>query len=494
ARRTPDASYSSEIECALALSWVETELEDALKQRVKQVPLEDTERWSELTCRSWVLRVLEELDAEGWISVRVGSTVEDVEAEAKDGAAAAAAGNGDRVLRMDKATAAIKAADLTPTEHLMLLDFVKEAYESSLTARVVLDRIGDGDRPVEETLRVLKEDWHELVAVISRATPIDAPLRDLVYRRDRSKCLVTPSDRQQLDAPEPTFIIPPSLTDLVGGDETKHASKSLLDAYMTPTRAARLLSMVSDMSDTGRLQNALLLTPSILQAFQNGHIDIGSPGAKSWNDIDEDSGRDDLKSELKVGALYNLQVSTSFLLGRIPHNNSPLPAFFSRTTQRIVRTIWLLVPKFIRVAYYTHTLKKWKKEYGDQFAYHSYNFPFGLNATCNFYSHFNEPVALRLVERFAPSIPAPLLIDTFRYDSLDWFISTNLPGDFVRRNIYHMSYAERDQLAADLSNVIAQMHKIPNPSPYRFASVSGGPIHDFRIDSWGIGPFNDEAI
>ena len=98
-RRTPDASYSADVVCALALSSVESELEDALKKRVKQVSLEDTERWGQLTCRTWLLRVLEELDAEGWISVRVGSTVEDVEAEAKDGAAAAAEGNGDRVLR-----------------------------------------------------------------------------------------------------------------------------------------------------------------------------------------------------------------------------------------------------------------------------------------------------------------------------------------------------------------------------------------------------------
>lgn len=66
---------------------------------------------------------------------------------------------------VDKAKAAIETADLTPTEHLILLDFVKEAYEPSLTAWVVLDRIRDGDGPVEETLRVLKEDWHELVAI-----------------------------------------------------------------------------------------------------------------------------------------------------------------------------------------------------------------------------------------------------------------------------------------------------------------------------------------
>jgi hypothetical protein len=56
-----------------------------------------------------------------------------------------------------------------------------------------------------------------------------------------------------------------------------------------------------------------------------------------------------------------------------------------------------------------------------------------------------------------------------------------------------MSYPERNQLAADLCNIIAQMHKIPNTTPYRFANVSGGPIHDHRIDSGVAGPFNSEA-
>jgi hypothetical protein len=66
---------------------------------------------------------------------------------------------------VDKAIAAIKAADLTPIEHLILLNFVDEAYQPSLTTRQVLDRIRNDERPVEETLRVLKEEWHELVAI-----------------------------------------------------------------------------------------------------------------------------------------------------------------------------------------------------------------------------------------------------------------------------------------------------------------------------------------
>lgn len=117
--------------------------------------------------------------------------------------------------------------------------------------------------------------------------------------------------------------------------------------------------------------------------------------------------------------------------------------------------------------------------------------PFGLYAKCGI--HSNEPNALRLLEREAPSIPAPLLIDTFHHDSADWFISTRVLGTRVLGLLHRMSYPERDQLAADLSDIIAKMHKIRNTTPYRFANVTGGPIYDRRIDYEGVGPFNNEA-
>lgn len=66
---------------------------------------------------------------------------------------------------VDTAISAIETADLTAIEHKILVNFVKEAYEPSLAAQEVLDRIRGDDRPVEEALRVLKQDWHELVAV-----------------------------------------------------------------------------------------------------------------------------------------------------------------------------------------------------------------------------------------------------------------------------------------------------------------------------------------
>lgn len=69
---------------------------------------------------------------------------------------------------------------------------------------------------------------------------------------------------------------------------------------MTPSRAARLQSMVSDRSESGRLANALLLAPSIQRAFKNGHLQARLASAKNWNSLDEDAGKDDLKAEVSI--------------------------------------------------------------------------------------------------------------------------------------------------------------------------------------------------
>lgn len=72
---------------------------------------------------------------------------------------------------------------------------------------------------------------------------------------------------------------------------------------MTPSRAARLRSMILDTSDAGRLSNAWLLTPSILHALQNGHLQVRFRGARNWNTLDEDAATDDLKAEVSISNL-----------------------------------------------------------------------------------------------------------------------------------------------------------------------------------------------
>lgn len=70
-----------------------------------------------------------------------------------------------------------------------------------------------------------------------------------------------------------------------------------------PLRAARLRSMLSDTSDAGRLLNAWLLTPSILRAFRNGHLQIRLRGAKNWNTLKEDAGTDESKAEVSISPI-----------------------------------------------------------------------------------------------------------------------------------------------------------------------------------------------
>lgn len=64
---------------------------------------------------------------------------------------------------IDDALAAIKSASLTPTEHLILEQFVTEAVNSECAAQYVLETIGDSSSGVEVALRKLKMNWKRLV-------------------------------------------------------------------------------------------------------------------------------------------------------------------------------------------------------------------------------------------------------------------------------------------------------------------------------------------
>jgi hypothetical protein len=64
------------------------------------------------------------------------------------------------------ATNAIRRTHLTPIEHKILVDFIEQAVTPAVAAREVLRRLrcSGPERPAEEILRELKEDWRRLVA------------------------------------------------------------------------------------------------------------------------------------------------------------------------------------------------------------------------------------------------------------------------------------------------------------------------------------------
>lgn len=104
----------------------------------------------------------------------------------------------------------------------------------------------------------------------------------------------------------------------------------------------------------------------------------------------------------------------------------------------------------------------------------------------------SEPNALRLVEKYT-TIPAPRIVDVGEYSGKTYMIMTRLPGEHLIEVMHLMSYAERDRFADDLADCVAQLRKIPNHTPYRFANTVGGPITDHRLPEGQPGPYNSEA-
>ncbi len=177
------------------------------------------------------------------------------------------------------------------------------------------------------------------------------------------------------------------------------------------------------------------------------------------------------------------------------------PAPLGPRTQLIARWLWLhLVPQSIRTWFYRILLDLGMARYRRQPLGMGQPLPFGLYAKpIPLWSLDNEPNALRLIEKHAPSIQAPRLIETFDAGpDLDghargrWLITTALPGIRAHSVLYRMSYPERERLADDLRRIFDQLARIPNTTPHLFANVSGGPIVDERVASRARGPYDSE--
>lgn len=80
--------YSEDIVAALKVAVIAPDMHEPLRDRLgtgpePEVKLEATQRFGDLNSRTWLLRALQELDDEGYISIKQRYTVEDLEEEAK---------------------------------------------------------------------------------------------------------------------------------------------------------------------------------------------------------------------------------------------------------------------------------------------------------------------------------------------------------------------------------------------------------------------------
>lgn len=82
ARKIQNIIFSVSITVALKIAVVSGDMHEVLQDRLAQVAIEENERFGALTCRTWLLEAVAELDDEGYISIKPGATIEQIETEA----------------------------------------------------------------------------------------------------------------------------------------------------------------------------------------------------------------------------------------------------------------------------------------------------------------------------------------------------------------------------------------------------------------------------
>ncbi|KAF7887579.1 hypothetical protein EAF00_009873 [Botryotinia globosa] len=125
---------------------------------------------------------------------------------------------------------ATSAAELSPTEHLLLKHFIKEAAEPKLAAQFIQSIVDQDKNNVENNLREFKKYWRKLASRLKVVEPISKSLDALVRERDGPYCTMSML-REGNTRPVPTpvesaHVIPPSfLRDIESAAEYKLAYK-----------------------------------------------------------------------------------------------------------------------------------------------------------------------------------------------------------------------------------------------------------------------------
>ncbi|KAF7122517.1 hypothetical protein CNMCM5793_000542 [Aspergillus hiratsukae] len=350
---------------------------------------------------------------------------------------------------------------LTPTEHSIWSAFLDEAVDPEYAAQYIWERIHDGSgRPPEQVLQELKFDWKRVVTKLARRDQVSSEARTLVEARDDSHCFMLrqkPSEPSVCVRFDHAWVIPPSLFDDSDMDPRYFVSR------LWPEPCDSLF--LSDGSPwDGSAQMFIMET-------RDANLPLPDPFL--------------FRTHYRIAASLHLFHVEERIAEGWP---SPPLIQLNTVTQKTLRSLWHLVPKWIRVQCYCVLLKLGRHLYPRSFTGLVHRLPFGLYAKeCN-RSQRNEAEALRLVEQYT-SIPAPLWVDDYqKADTV--LIMTAVPGQPLEAVFHRLSYSEREQLSKDLKSVLSQLRCIPNQTPYLFGNSHGGPLNDHRFSSGTCGPFN----
>ncbi|KAH8719688.1 hypothetical protein HC256_000117 [Beauveria bassiana] len=410
---------------------------------------------------------------------------------------------------------------------------------------------------VDEALLTLKRDWHELLQLVAQPAPVTDSVRQLLNLRDNGHCCVTPADYKHIHV-EPSHVISPALKALWenNGNPRLFAVLTAYLTPAKVQTLKKLISPASDsmalynvlllspslgysmrnghvqimppkmywtqdnkptVSSTASSVKVSTCQDSVEQMTDCAQYLILEPSQEYYGDTFLANGQS-LRNERKRSSLHLKthnpetlplphpelleiqaklgQALLNFFTEQLVKTNGAILSesdpsnFWSRPFQLLFRRLWHLVPFFIRAKGYQYLFRS-AAMYGSMSVY---ELPLGLFAKRCDRSDDNEPAALALLEKYAPDVPAPLLIDKFQdLDNVKWMISTKLPGTVTMATIFRMSYPQRREFVRDLAAVIKQINDIPNNTGRLICGAGGGRIYDWRCAmANGCGPFDTE--
>ncbi|KAL1725270.1 kinase-like domain-containing protein [Schizophyllum commune] len=116
-----------------------------------------------------------------------------------------------------------------------------------------------------------------------------------------------------------------------------------------------------------------------------------------------------------------------------------------------------------------------------------------LHIKATYRSSSTEAATLRFIKENT-AIPVPSVLAHFSWWSVDYLIMTRASGVPLDWVWSKLSDSQRQEIVAQLADVVTQMRALPPPDDNRICSVTGGPIRDSRAYTGPeCGPFSDEA-
>ncbi|KAI9058910.1 hypothetical protein FKP32DRAFT_1635136 [Trametes sanguinea] len=445
-----------------------------------------------------------------------------------------------------KVLALIEDAELPHPSAALLACFVRDSVDPIAAALYVRDKLSAGEG------HLLVSDWSYIVSSITenglRPPATDAAVCSAIAKRDGGKCCITGKPGTLWDP----LVVVPILPYPTGWLTDQDRIMEVLDAFFTSGYREWWLAVARHPDCVSPYYNHWLVLKSAAQTFAQGQVELsrlqssmiefevqpvligpGNPikvqgcyallGDHSRLGIEKVDARFVGTHARLCRSMQFIEVAKELAPHILPeslrasqerHLQSPIPRprrcssfpLMRLLPTRLLLSLWLLIPKRLRIATYDMLLRIGKRMYQPPESVSCiHRLPFGL-----YLKYRGDPMmcrnafnAMRLIHQHT-SVPVPKPLDlVIKEPGADpddrpeaYLLTARMPGVPLSSCQAILSDSDLEHIAAQMTDYLAQLRTIPktvNPD-MAICNTFGGGCIDPRLRGWDPkGPFRDEA-